>query len=168
MADFSFRKANYKDADSIWTILQQAIERRKNDGSKQWQDGYPNPNSINEDIEKGVGYVLLDDEKVIGYSAVLINYEPAYEDIDGKWLSNGDFIVVHRVAISEDYIGQGLSKKIFEYIEGVAKQNSIKSIKVDTNFDNLAMIKILDRLDYIYCGEVHFRGSPRKAFEKLL
>jgi hypothetical protein len=27
-------------------ILQQAIARRKADGSNQWQDGYPNPEVI--------------------------------------------------------------------------------------------------------------------------
>jgi hypothetical protein len=30
----------------IWIILQQAIARRKADGSNQWQDGYPNPEVI--------------------------------------------------------------------------------------------------------------------------
>ncbi len=30
----------------IWEILQDAILRRKKDGSNQWQDGYPNPESV--------------------------------------------------------------------------------------------------------------------------
>jgi hypothetical protein len=39
---------------------------------------------------------------------------------------------------------------------------------VDTNFDNAAMLHILKKLGYTYCGEVYLAGGERKAFEKLL
>ncbi len=163
-----FKKAKLTDIPQIWKILQQAIARRKADGSDQWQNGYPNPETIRDDIEKGNGFVLTDGETIIAYSAVIINDEPAYSEINGKWLTNGDFVAVHRVAISEDYIGQGLAQKTFGFIEDFAFSQNIKSIKVDTNFDNAAMLRILEKLGYTYCGEVHFWGSARKAFEKVL
>ena len=50
--NYNFRKATITDAPKIWIILQQAILRRKADGSNQWQDGYPNPEIIQQDIEK--------------------------------------------------------------------------------------------------------------------
>ena len=166
--NYHFRKAELSEIAPIWEILQQAILRRKKDGSTQWQDGYPNPNVVQKDIEKGEGFVLLDGETVIGYSAVLINDEPAYEKIEGNWLTNGDFIVVHRVAISEKYLGKGFAKMILKNIEDFAVRNSIYSIKADTNFDNIAMMKIFEGSGYTYCGEVYFRGSSRKAYEKVL
>ena len=52
MDELTFRKAQQKDSNKIWTILQQAIERRKLDGSTQWQDGYPNEETIEKDISK--------------------------------------------------------------------------------------------------------------------
>ncbi|MCL9806666.1 GNAT family N-acetyltransferase [Flavobacterium amniphilum] len=165
---YQFRKALDSEIPQIWKILQQAIERRKNDGSNQWQNGYPNPETIQNDIAKGNGYVLTDQETVIAYSAVIINDEPAYLEIDGQWLTNGDFVVIHRVAISEDYLGQGLVQQMFGLFEDFALENNIHSIKVDTNFDNPAMLRIMDKLGYTYCGEVFFNGSPRKAFEKVL
>lgn len=152
----------------IWTIIQQAIVRRKNDGSQQWQDGYPNEDVIKQDIAKGIGYVLTDDNTIIGYAAILFNDEPAYELIKGTWLTNEEFIVVHRVAITDNYIGKGLAQKIFLFTEDLAIENKIFSIKVDTNFDNIPMLKILEKLGYSYCGEVSFRGNARKAFEKIL
>ncbi|WP_312761107.1 GNAT family N-acetyltransferase [Epilithonimonas sp.] len=166
--NLEFRKAISHDSSAIWDILQDAITRRKNDGSKQWQDGYPNLETVKSDIEKGFGYVLLVGGIVVGYSALIFNDEPAYNDIEGEWLTNGDFLVVHRVAISDKFAGKGLSKNIFRFIEDVAKENNTFSIKVDTNFDNPAMLSILEKLGYQYCGEVHFRGSARKAFEKVL
>src|SRR5690242_12909514 len=98
-----FRKATSLEIPQIWVIIQGAIARRKADGSKQWQEGYPNERTIQDDIEKQVGYVLInEDEKIIGYAAVLANDEPAYEKIKGKWLTNDDFLVVHRMAIAEE------------------------------------------------------------------
>ncbi|MGC4039723.1 MAG: GNAT family N-acetyltransferase [Flavobacterium sp.] len=166
--NYLFRAATEAEIPQIWEILQQAIQRRKEDGSNQWQNGYPNPDTVRNDIGKGVGYVLADGEKVIAYSAVLINDEPAYSEINGKWLTNDDFVVIHRVAISEAYLGQGLVQKMFGHFEDFAQQNGIRSIKVDTNFDNPAMLRIMDKAGYTYCGEVYFNGSPRKAFEKVL
>ena len=166
--NYNFRKATGIEIPKIWEIIQQAIVRRKNDESQQWQDGYPNENVIEQDIAKGIGYVLTDDETIVGYTAILINDEPAYNDLKGNWLTNGDFVVVHRLAISEEYLGKGLAQKIFLCTEYIATENNIFSIKVDTNFDNIPMLKIFEKLGYTYCGEVSFRGSARKAFEKEL
>jgi len=163
-----FRKAIATEIPHIWDILHQAILRRKADGSEQWQDGYPNPDVLKNDIDKGAGFVLTDGVTIIGYCAVLVNDEPAYANIEGKWLTDGDFLVVHRLAISEKYLGKGFAKKMFECIEEFALSNQIYSIKADTNFDNIAMLKIFEKLYYTYCGEVYFRGKPRKAYEKVL
>lgn len=166
--NFILRKAEPNDQETIWEILQQAILRRKNDGSSQWQDGYPNSDTVRTDIENEFGYLLEIDGEIAAYSALIFNNEPAYENIVGKWLSDDDFFVVHRVAVSDQFLGKGIAIKLFLEIENFAKQKQVFSIKVDTNFDNLAMLKILKKLNYTYCGEVYFRGSARKAFEKLL
>ncbi len=165
---YQFRKAEISDAAQIWEILRTAIARRKADGSNQWQDGYPNQEAVMKDIERGEGYVLTDGEAIAGYSAVIINDEPAYQNIEGKWLTNGDFVVVHRVAVSEQYIGKGLAKAILDNVEDFAVKSKIYSLKADTNFDNIAMIKTFERAGYSFCGQVYLRGMPRRAYEKVL
>lgn len=164
----AFRKAEIADLHPVWDILRQAIIRRKADGSEQWQDGYPNPGVIQRDIERGAGFVLTDKNTIIGYAAVLVNDEPEYARIEGKWLTNSDFVVVHRIAVSENYIGKGLAKRILGFVEDYAITNHTYSIKADTNFDNIAMMKTFEKLGYVYCGEVYFRGSARRAYEKVL
>lgn len=168
MENLVFRKAEINDITPIWAILQQSINRRKKDGSTQWQDGYPNLETVKTDVEKDQNYVLIQDDKIIATAALIFNYEPAYDEIEGKWLSDGEFLVVHRVGVSDEVAGKGFAKKLFMILEDFAKENDIFSIKVDTNFDNVPMLKILEKLGYTYCGEVYFRGSARKAFEKLL
>jgi hypothetical protein len=48
-------------------------------------DGYPNPDGIQNDIDK-MEVVLTEGDTIIGYSALLINDEPAYEKLEGQWL----------------------------------------------------------------------------------
>ncbi len=168
MSKFLFRKAVTTDIDYIWNILQDAILKRKKEGSNQWQDGYPNLETIENDINKEVGFVLTQENEIIGYCAALINDEPQYEKIEGNWLTNNDFIVVHRIAIAQNHLGKGLSKIILKNVEQYALNQSITSIKVDTNFDNIAMLKIFEQLGYSYCGQVYFRNSARRAYEKII
>lgn len=166
--NYILRKARSSDQEIIWKILQQAVERRRRDGSSQWQDGYPNQDTVEADIKNNYGFVLEINGEIAGYAAIIFAIEPAYEVIEGNWFSNGEYVVVHRVAVSDQFAGQGIATKIFEEIESVAKSNQVFSIKVDTNFDNTPMLKILEKLGYTYCGEVYFRGASRKAFEKIL
>ena len=166
--NYQFRQAYQVDIPMVWTILQHAILRRKNEGSNQWQDGYPNESIVIQDIIKGIGYVLTLEGIILGYCAILFNDEPEYDKIVGQWLTNGDFIVFHRVAIAEDYLGKGLAQILLGFIEALARKKNIPSLKADTNFDNIPMLALFAKLGYSYCGEVYFRGSPRKAFEKVL
>jgi hypothetical protein len=162
------RKANYSDADAIWEIILQAIEQRKQDGSDQWQNGYPNRQTISDDIANGYGYVAVDGKIIIAYAAVIFGIEPAYNKIDGQWLTNGNYAAVHRVATLNTEKGKGIATQLFRNIEDLSIEHQVFSIKVDTNFDNVPMLKILEKLKYSYCGEIFFGGAARKAFEKVL
>ena len=162
------RKATFLESSVIWEILQQAIERRKQDGSEQWQNGYPNEQTVHDDISHGYAYVLVDNDEIVAYAAIIFGIEPAYNDINGRWLTHGDYVAVHRVATSNAVKGKGVAAYIFKQIEELCMEKKVFSIKVDTNFDNIPMLKILDRLNYMYCGEIFFSGAPRKAYEKVI
>ncbi len=162
------RLANFSEITAIWEILQQAIEQRKLDGSEQWQNGYPNQQTVFDDITNGYGYVITDNDIIIAYAAIIFGVEPAYNEIKGQWLTNGDYVVVHRVATSNAVKGKGVATKLFKLLEDLSAEHNVFSIKVDTNFDNVPMLKILEKLGYTYCGEIFFGGAPRKAFEKVL
>lgn len=162
------RKANFSEIPLIWTILQQAIEQRKQDGSKQWQNGYPNEQTIHEDIRLGNGYILVENDVVIAYAAIIFGMDPAYLEIQGQWITNDACVVIHRVATSNAVKGRGIATRLLKMIEELCVSQQVFSIKVDTNFDNVPMLKILDRLSYTYCGEVFFSGAARRAYEKVL
>ena len=162
------RKAEISNAPIIWNILQEAIEQRKQEGSRQWQDGYPNEQTVHDDITKGYAHVLVDEDVIIAYVAIIFDGEPAYETIEGEWLTDGDYVAVHRVATSNVAKGKGVATRLLQLLEPFCLERNVRSIKLDTNFDNIPMLKILGKLNYTYCGEIFFKGASRKAYEKVL
>jgi len=164
----TLRLASKLEIDIIWSILQEAIEQRKKDGSDQWQNGYPNEQTVANDINNEVGYVLVKEDLIVAYAAIIFGIEPAYNDIKGNWLSNDTYAAVHRVATAGDFKGKGIATQLFSRIEDLCVSKNVFSIKVDTNFDNVPMLKILKKLNYTYCGEIFFSGAARRAYEKLI
>lgn len=168
MNNLIFRKAKNIEASEIWKILQSAIERRREDGSDQWQGGYPDLETVTEDILEGKGYVLAVENEIAAYCALSFSDEPEYETIDGAWLTDSDYLVIHRIAVSPLFLKKGFAKELISQAEQFALENQVLSVRMDTNFDNFAMLRICEQLGYQYCGIVKMHGSDRKAFEKVL
>lgn len=163
-----FKPAYYSQLDEIWEIIESAIASRKADGSRQWQDGYPNKESIKNDIENDYAYILSDNDAIVAYAAVIFEIEPAYEKIEGEWLTQQPYVVIHRIAVDKNKAGKGFATQILEHIEKLAISKNYYSLRVDTNYDNPGMLRVLDKLGYVYCGQVYFRGDARRAYEKVL
>lgn len=105
------RRAQNLDVDKIVQILDDAIAFLKKSGSSQWQNGYPNRKTVEEDIKNKVAWVLTVDNEVAGYAAVVIGNEPTYADIEGKWKNNVDtYATIHRIAVSSKFRGMHLSQ----------------------------------------------------------
>jgi hypothetical protein len=112
--------------------------------------------------------VLIENNIIVAYAAIIFGAEPSYNNIKGQWITNADYAVVHRVATSDTVKGKGVATRLFSLAEDLCMEQKVYSIRVDTNFDNIPLLKILDKLNYIYCGEVFYEGAPRKAYEKVL
>lgn len=168
MSDFVLRSADERNAPVIWGILQGAIEQRRLEGSDQWQHGYPNERTVRDDIAAGAAYVLVEGDVVVACAAIILDGEPAYDAIDGAWLTHGRYATVHRLASAREAKGRGVAIALLESTEHLCIGLGVPSIRLDTNFDNLAMLKILETLSYSYCGEIFYEGAPRRAYEKVL
>ena len=165
-----FRKAIVSDIDIVMSILGQAQEYLRNKGVDQWQDNYPNLDIIKRDIEKNIGYVLEKDGKIVATVAVSFNDEKTYDNIyDGKWITENDYAVVHRIAVENNYKGQRLSAKILAHIVEMCLNKNIHSIKVDTHKQNEYMRKMLSNNGFKYCGIIYLENrSERVAYEKII
>lgn len=163
-----FRRADVADVQAVAAILKAAARRMLAEGKQQWDESYPTETHVRADVENRVGYVLEQDGAVVGYAAVVFTGEPAYDDLYGQWLSDERYVVVHRVAVAQDGQRTGLGRALMTAVEDYARSLGIRSFRIDTNYNNYAMLGLLEKLGFAYCGEVRYDRGSRKAFEKLL
>lgn len=162
-----FRKATIEDIDTIAEIISAASARLGAAGIDQWQRGYPNRNSIEKDIADGVGMVLCVADTILAYGAVIFTGEKAYDDLSGgEWLTDGEYACVHRLCVSDIFVGMGFSRQFMLAAEAMASER-VKSIRIDTHPDNAIMHHLIQSLGYTYCGDVVIE-SLRMAYEKLI
>lgn len=165
-----FRKSAKKDIDEIMEIIKQAQNYFKEQGINQWQNNYPNPEVINNDINNDESYVLIKDGKIVGTTVLSFNGEETYKGIhDGKWLNDDNYAVIHRIAVDNTYKGAGLSHKIIKYAEEICLKNDVHNIKVDTHEENIVMQNMLKKNGFKYCGVINLAdGAERVAFQKII
>mgnify|MGYP000843604390 FL=1 len=181
----NFRKSTFDDVERILEIIEKAkIELRKL-GLDQWQNGYPDREVIENDVKNGISYVLEDIEKnenelksenfikILGTIVLSPKKEEPYSKIEGKWITDDDYIVIHRLAVDSETKNKGIATKILEFSEKECIKNKILSIKADTHGNNEPMKRFLEKNRFSYCGVIYLDREPdvgekRIAYEKII
>lgn len=168
-ASYQLRKARTEDIGRILELIRAAQRQMRELGSQQWQDGYPARANIEEDIRQSHATVYCSDGEIAAYAAVVFDGgEPAYEELKGEWLSHGEYVVVHRLAVADEYKRRGIATRFMQEVCRMAEERGIGSFKVDTMCDNFYMKRMLSTLGFRFCGTVRYRDGERDAYEKLL
>ena len=165
-----FRQANISDLDQIVEIIELSKKYLKETKVDQWQDGYPAKEDLRRDIESGNSYVLTNKDEIVATTVISLDVESTYNSIfNGEWITNEEYIVMHRVAVHDKYKGKGIFKELIKEAESLALNKGISSIKIDTHRDNISMQRAVVKNDFQKCGIIYLEdGSERIAFEKVL
>ena len=136
----------------------------------QWQNNYPNPSCISQDIECKRAYITKIDDIIASYVVLDFEEEKAYQHLlEGSWLSTGSYSCIHRFTIHEHFRGRGLAKTIFEKLEDMTLSHNVFSIRCDTHENNFIMRKIFASRSFSFCGYCRYdEGHIRCVYEKLL
>ncbi len=181
----NFRKSTFNDVDRILEIIEKAKIELKKLGLNQWQNGYPNREVIENDVKNRISYVLeeiseKDDKsknqsskKIIGTIVLSPKKEAPYSKIEGKWITNDDYIVIHRLSVDSEIKNKGIATKILEFSEEECIKNKILSMKTDTHENNEPMKRFLEKNGFSYCGVIYLDKEPdvgekRIAYEKII
>ena len=129
---------------------------------EQWNSGHPNAEDIISDIEKGNGYVCVEDGEIVAVFFFRVGDDPTYKKIyNGEWKSSEPYAVIHRVAVK--YNGRGIVNSIYKFC-----YEKYPHLRIDTHRDNIPMQRSLEKNGFQYCGIIHLlNGDERLAFEKM-
>lgn len=162
------RYARVTDIPVIMTIIGQAKRRLNGLGVDQWQDGYPDEAAIRKDIQNKNGHVFTKEGEVVAYAAAVFDRDPYYEHIDGRWLTDNPYVVVHRIAVHDRHTHQGVATDIMKAVERMAVKKGVPSFRIDTHHDNHYMRNMIRSVGFTLCGIVQVRDGIRLAYEKIL
>ena len=168
---FEIKQTKIENLPIVLRIVNMSKEEFALAGIDQWQKGYPKRSDFLQDIMVNESYTIFDDDCIMGTFMLSKDPEPTYNNvINGAWLHDGDYAVIHRFTIDPTHRRQGLASKTFKEIELIlGKDDSIKSIRIDSHKNNLGMQSLLKKMGYEYIGLIYLKdGDERYAYEKFI
>lgn len=159
------RAARATDMTEIMKVMDAAKQIMRQSGNMhQWGEGYPSEAAIMADMELGGGFVVEDEDELVGYFAFLPSPETTYAKIyDGQWLDDErPYHVIHRIASYPE--AHGIFSSIMAYCF-----SREPNIRIDTHRDNLIMQHNIAKHGFAYCGIILLANSDeRLAYQKII
>ena len=161
------RKGRIEDVREIMNIIKNSILQMESEGIYQWDDIYPNEETIIDDINSKTLYIYTDENIIKGFMVINRNQDEQYEAL--KWEYSSDkYLVIHRLCIDSHYQKKGIAKTLLEYADKYGKQNKYKSIRLDAFMQNMRACNMYEKASYRKVGIVTFRKGDFYCFEKGL
>ncbi|HEH6974512.1 TPA: GNAT family N-acetyltransferase, partial [Clostridioides difficile] len=135
------RKANMNDLESIMKIIKSTVEEMKTYNNTQWDENYPLEKDFVSDIKKQDLYIYEVDGEVAGF--ICLNYEEPEEYLGLNWSSNKKAMVIHRMAVNQNFRKTGIASKLVDFAEKLAVENNVSYLKSDTYSINSKMNLLL-------------------------
>ena len=165
---FRIRPATAADLPALRPVFEAAKGIMRADGNaEQWSaPGFPPDDLLLRDIAREGGFVVESvipseaKESIVAYFALLPSPEPTYDVIDGAWLTDGPYGVIHRMA---SYPGaHGIFSAVIDYAA-----SRYAHLRIDTHRDNRIMQHLIEKHGFSYCGIIWLEdGAERLAYER--
>ena len=163
----NFRETRTEDLDEVMQIYARAKKWMQEAGNPQWQGSYPAREDIEKDMAAHGSYVLVDEGRIVATTAILFGDDPHYHQIQGRWLNDQPYGVIHRTAVTGR--GKGYGSVLIQYAEKLARDRNIANLRMDTHEKNASMRRLMEKNGFVWCGTVWMDdGSPRMAGQKVL
>ena len=121
----------------------------------KWMRGiYPGYDSTKAAIEGGWQYICTDGGTVAG--AFILNDNPQGNYSIGEWstdLDEGEYLVIHTLAVAPDMYGKGVAKRMVEYCIDAAKEQGYKAVRLDVVPTNKPAKKLYEGMGFKFAGE---------------
>lgn len=155
-------KATLSQLPQILKIYEKARDFMVRSGNPtQWGTNYPPEEMIRQDILSGKSYVNLEDGKIRAVFYFALEADPTYTYIEGAWLNNAPYGVIHRIAVGDS--GKGVAAECFQFA-----MERCDNLRIDTHENNIPMQRCLGKNGFRRCGTIYLEdGDPRIAYQKV-
>ena len=151
-------RATNEDKEEIFALMVRCKNRLIEQKIYQWDLEYPSINYIDRDISKGSLRKLSINGKLAGVISFDDFQEPQYSSVNWR-LTMAPIIVIHRLAVTPEFQGAGLAKRLMSFAEISAAKAGYATIRLDAYSGNEAVVGFYTRRGYKKAGEIFF---PRR------
>lgn len=163
----TIRMASIHDLRTITDIFNNAIKVMCSNGINQWDDIYPNEETIHNDILNKQMFLGEMDKNIV--SVFVLNQECDEEYENGDWqYKDSSCFIVHRLCVNSLFQGRGVGRKTMELIESILQSKGIETIRLDAFSQNPIALRMYENLGYKKVGEVNFRKGLFYLYEKKI
>lgn len=121
----------------------------------KWIRGeYPAYESTKTAIADDSQYICEDNGKIVG--AFILNENPQGNYSIGDWsvdLSEGEYLVIHTLAVAPDAYGQGIAREMVNYCINAARERGYKAVRLDVVPTNYPAKKLYESMGFKFAGE---------------
>ena len=163
------RKAKISDLENLMLMYKSCVAGMLKNSIDQWDATYPNSEAIIQDIKAKTYFVAEENSIIIGGINIDQNQDKTYLEID--WEDKSDsFLVVHRLAIKEEFWDKKIGKKLMIFAENMVIEKGLKSIRLDTYSGNPKAMEFYRRLGYRELGTINLKPNKNEyyCFEKII
>lgn len=166
--NIEIRTGRREDLQEIMGVIARCVKVMQAGGSDQWDEFYPNPDVIGEDLERGTLYVAEGEGRIVGIVVLDETEDEQYQTINWKQ-AEGPHLMMHRLAVDPEAQGQGIARKLVAFSEEYGVRRGYSSLRLDTYSKNTSALKLYHGLGYDLRGEVNFPGRVARfpVFEKV-
>ncbi len=151
-------QAVIEDFESIMAFYDDVIERTPEIATyARWSRGkHPTAEGIKAYIEEGSMYLYKEEGKIVGAVAFPMYQGADYHAIEwSKQAADNEVAVIHLLAVSPDYQEKGIGSEMVREAIKLAKENGMKTIRLDALASNIPAHKLYERLGFEYRGKQH-------------
>ena len=160
-----------EELNDILALTRACGKHMRENGIDQWDENYPDLNSLRRDIESKTLFAYRENDEVIGIVVLNETQDPEYADISWSTSEEQRNIVVHRLAVSPLHQGKGIARKIMDFAEKWAEENDFDAIRLDTFSQNPRNQRFYKNRGYTELGSVFLsykKDYPYFCYELLL
>lgn len=159
--------ADAEDLDEVSALFYAAIEEMNSNNIPQWDDVYPDRETLEKDIDKHEMWLIRVDGKIAVVFVLNKEFDDLYET--GKWKHpNSNFKILHRLCVYPRFQNRGLAKTAMYVIFDILKEEGIEALRFDGFTLNPYAIKLYKNLECDIVGTVNFRKGEFYLYEKYL
>lgn len=162
------RVAVISDLDAIMEIAENSKLEMHSYNNFQWNEDYPIEDDFINDIKEETLFVY--DINGIIAGLICINRDEPEEYENANWSAERECLVIHRLAVNNEFRGQGIGYKLIDHVSDICFENNINYIKTDTNSLNIKAQNLLKKCGYMFAGEISLLDHAGRfyCYDKIL